>query len=186
MGVQELTLEVYPGGIFERALAVGGITEDGVANGGHVHTNLVGASGVQGRREERVAAKCAFSRIVGAGVTASRHDAHALAVARVTGNRSVYKALWGAWSARNDDHVLFEHCALLHLSGEVVVGGAALGYDNEAAGVFVKAMYYAGTCLIAHIKLNAGHMGEEGVHKSAATVAGRGVDHHTCRLVYHQ
>jgi hypothetical protein len=70
--------------------------------------------------------------------------------------------------AVDKSQVFFEHGAGGHLAGEGVVGGAALGDDDEAAGVFVEAVDDAGAGFVAHVQFQAGDVGEEGVDEGAA------------------
>ena len=92
----------------------------------------------------------------------------------------------GRGRARYYSRILFQHRAGRHLAREVFVSLAALGYHHQAARVLVQAVHDAGAGLVAHVKLDAGHVCQQGVYQRAAAMPRRRVDYHARRLVHHQ
>ena len=125
-------------------MAVDRIADDGVADGGEVHSDLVGAAGLQRGQDVGVPFQVLRYPIAGAGrPAATLGDHHPLASQRVAPNGRIDGAALRLQPAFQQRQVLLGGGALLELARQSVLRPRVLCHHHQARGVLVQPMHNA-------------------------------------------
>ena len=176
------------GALANLGAAVALVVKEGMARGGHVYANLVGASGFQAAFHHGNKAKTLQHPPVRYGpFPLVRVVVHAepQAVVRVP----AYGAGNGAFVFRN----VAPHHGRIHpvdrmdkeLVCQVELRRRVFRYYQQAAGIFVYPVYQHAHALVLHVRRQMQVVGE-GVHQRAVVVPVSGMHHHAGGLVHHQ
>ena len=160
------------------APAVGLVTDQGEADVGHVHANLVGTAGFELDPHVSVRPETLEHTVVADCWLATVCDSHALAHAAVATDGGVDLAT-GSDHAHHDAFVDTADRALLQLVHQVGLRLQGLGHDHQTGGVLVQAVDDAGTWHVDDV----GHVMQQGVEQGTAGMAGSRVHHQARRLV---
>ena len=121
--------------------AVDSVPQEGMADGGQVDPDLVGAAGLQAALEMGIAGKTFQDRPVGDRLPATQAvHGHLLAVAVMPPDGGAYGARVLLKAAHRHRLVLPVEGVVLKLPGQGQVGEVALGGDDKAGGVPVDAV----------------------------------------------
>ena len=162
------------------------VADDGMFEGGEVHTNLMRAAGVELDFNERGVADSGEGTPIGArGARIGHYRAvpglafhrHARAMDRVAADGQLDAAGFFLELALHECYVDFFHFALAEGFAELGVSGVVFGDENHAGSFLVQAMDDAGTQGIGGLRerLTAA---EERVDERAGDCAGAGMDGH--------
>ena len=165
--------------------AVDRVAQHGMADGGHVHANLMGAAGGQARLDERRAAQPLAHEPVGASLAPAGNHGHALAVGGMAADGRVHEALALAEIADDDGHVCPVHRVGLDLLGQAHVRPVVLGHQQQARRVLVDAVDDARADLAADAR-EVVQPRQQRVDQRARLVARRGMDDHARGLEHHR
>ena len=169
---------------------VDGITEDGVADAGQMHADLVGAAGVQGDMQPGDTSACRLHQaIVGerplAALPAPFNHGHALAVPWVAADGLVDLPLGGR-DAVYDGFIDALDGVDGKLAGKAVMRPIMLGDDQEAAHILVQPVDDARSLHSANTGKAVAAMSEQSMHQRALLMAGCRVDDEACGFLEHQ
>jgi hypothetical protein len=141
--MQSLTLKVCG-----MAAAVQGISQQGVTNGGHMHSNLVSATSVQSAMHQAaqiLAFQTPQTGVCGfAGLFGQVDHRHAQSLARIASDGCVYLAQQRTppRAVSNGEVIAVDLPRSDHLH-QSVHGGARTGGDHQTTGVLVQTVNYA-------------------------------------------
>ena len=177
-------LALHAGG---SAAAIQRVGHQRMADGGHVHPDLVRAAGVQGAMHPAAQFGLVQACKIGSGRLARMlrrvHHGHAQAVARIAANGCTDRALpFARPGTVRQRHILANHAALRDHAHQRIHGSAAARHDHQAAGVLVQPVHDAGTRHLGSSAIAC----QQTIEQRAAPVARRRVHHQPCRLVHHQ
>lgn len=174
--VEELAGEVG------RRNAIGGIADDGEADSSQVDAYLVSTAGLRPDFQQTIAADVLKDTVFRAGFTASRDHSHTLAVTGVAADSRLDNAAFRSQLTLYQHDIRLGDRMRLKLAGEVFVGEAVLGYNDESRRIFVKSMHDAGSDRIS--VRQSGQIVQNGVHQGMRRVAGGGVHRQTGRFIH--
>ena len=178
-GVEALALEPRHG-LFR---PVDGVSQDGVAQVGHVDPDLVGAAGLQTAADVGEAGVAGDDLPMGDGPAAIRDHRHLLPVPFVPSNGGVHGAGVLPEVAHHDALIGPGQAVVRELGGELLVGEVVLRRDDEARGVPVDAVDDAGALLPADAGEGVPAVVEEGVDQRPVGVARSGMHHQPLGLI---
>jgi hypothetical protein len=129
-------------------LAIDRIADQRVAEMAHMDTHLMGAAGFQAAFHEGGAFQCFHSAIMCHGVLAAplALHGHLLAIPIGPPDPCIDRAACRAGMAAHDREVAADDAVILELAGEPLMGGIGFRHHQQPRGVFVDAVYDAGTC----------------------------------------
>src|ERR1035437_8333801 len=181
-------------GLGLEAGAVAGVAQDRMPDMGQMHSNLVGAAGLQGASQQAgdrlaVGADRALERLP-MGYRLAAAFAHSAFVARLrmTVERSVDGAFRAGGRAPDQGEIAALDAAVGlvgELGAERAMGGVGLSNDHEAGGVLVEPVHDAGPLHAADAGQAVAAMGDQRIEQRASGVAGGGVHDQAPRFVYH-
>ena len=163
--------------------AVKRIAEQGMPDARHVHADLVRAPGLKPDIEQRKAVKAFGNGIVRDGGAPVRDDRHLLAVARISADRAVDRAVRIPEIAAGDRLVFTVDAVLLQAVRKHRVRKVVFRHDEQSARVLVDAVHDAGAAFAADTGQPIAHAVKQGIDKRSAFVAGGGMHDHALRLV---
>jgi len=166
-----------------RGCTVERVTNHGVEKSGEMHADLVRAAGVELHFEERSGVDAGEDAPVGAGfASVAENDAaaggHAGATIGIAGDGEVNGAAIFFQEALHESDVRFLDFASAEGFAELCVSGVIFGDEDDAGGVFIEAMHYAGAEGVATLGESLA-AAEESVDQGAARGAGAGVHGHS-------
>lgn len=165
--------------------AVNRVPQDGVADVGHVDTNLMSTAGLQAALHIGEAPEPFQYGPVGNGGAAARHHRHLLPVHRVAADGSVHGTAVLPEVSNDDAAVDPGQGVVLELGGQLLVSEVVFRRDDEAGGVPVDAVDDAGPQLSADTGEAVPAVVEQGVHQSTVGMTGGRVDYQPLGLVHH-
>lgn len=186
-GMQGLPLESLQGGDEAwacagrkaGAAAIDGVADQGVADVGHVHTNLVGPAGFKVDLDQGVRRKAFLDAVMGdRGFTIAPYR-KALAVCAMPADRQINGAAAGE-RALDQCQILAMHAVSLELFHQDLVGLDGSRHHQEPAGVLVNAVDDPGSWDLDEL----GRMMQQGILKRAIMVTGRRMNHQSLGLVH--
>ena len=166
--------------------AVEGIPGNGVADGLHVHPDLMGAAGFQAEGHKGVRLLvAALHGEMGDGIPAPFHGGHAHPVPGMAADGHVDGAGIGLHPTLDQGAVLAGDAVGSQLAGQALVGQVVLGHHEQPRGVLVDAVDDARP----QDAVDAGQIPgvvQQGVDQGPGAGPRRRVDHHAHGLVDHQ
>ena len=154
---------------------------------GHVHPNLVGASGLQYTANMRKVPKSLQHTIMGGG-----------RLAVLLGHRHFFAILGTATDGLAHRSAVCGHVAVHHrlvrpvktvflnLACQIHMGKVVLGYHEQAAGILVNPMNDPRSDHTAHTAKGVTAVVQQRVHQRAGIIPRCRMHHHTLGLVHHQ
>ena len=124
------------------AIAIELIAYQRVAYGLHMYPYLVGAAGVYLELHERIERPLFGHFVIGDRHLALPGHDHPAISSGMLCNRAFYTAIFGRYDAMYQARIKLHHIMLLEKYGEMAVRRLVLCKADNAAGVFVQAMYY--------------------------------------------
>ena len=156
-----------------------------MAQGGHMHPDLVGAAGFQPGFQQRKGPIALQHPPMGHRRPAGRIDGHALAVRSAPADGGVDRALVLPQVAFQYGDIGAPGGMGLQLVGQALVGQVVFGHHHQPAGHLIDPVHDPGPQGPAHPGQVRKPV-QQGVHQRAVRVPRGGVHHHALGLVHHR
>src|SRR5215470_9560522 len=169
------------------APAIGHVSDQGMAEGSEVDTDLMGTPRLETALEVGHPAETLENLEARDGALARARTSHRHADpgARVARDRSVDHALGPLHDSVSEAEIAARHGPPAELRGEGIVGHARLGEDDQTRGALVESMNDAWAPRAAHAR-DLWRVRERGGGQGARRLPRPWMRHHACGLVHHE
>ena len=160
-----------------------------MADGGHMHPNLMGAAGLEltgNTGEVSKPFQYLPARISILSMGALRQHGHLFAVFGVTAKKALHKACILPQIAVHHRLIDPVDTVNAHLFGKALMGGVIFCHHQQAAGILVDSVNDAGTDGAANAGQTTAAMVQQRVHQRPVRITRSRMDHHPLGLVHHQ
>lgn len=161
--------------------AVGIVSNERIANGSHMHSNLMCPARIQNTFNQGRIAQPFLHFVTGARLLAPRHDRHPSSVDRMAANRTIDNAPL-PHHTQHQRQIMSLDGPRLKLPYQIGLRLQGFCHDQQACSVFIQTMHDASPGNLRKFW----NVMKQGIQKSSGRIAIPGVDHQAGGLIYHQ